>query len=106
MQITNFNENTKIKSKFYEAISDEYYEYFLGEYKTLRGNSWLKETGCPFSNKELKVVESKLRSGKIFELPGAVGAKSIFYYDENSQKYLLFIHRPKFLCKMKIKYIN
>jgi len=96
---TTTTEPKKISSIFYDEMKETHDEEYIGAFDNLRNNDWITATGCPFSNKLLKVVEKKVKKGEIFRSGGTLGTKSVFYFDKETSKFVGFIHRPKMLGK-------
>ena len=87
--------NQNMTSMFYEDMKETHNEEFIGAFDNLRNNDWMKATGCPLSNRVLKVVEKKVKKGEVFQSNGTFGTKSVFYFDNDISKFVGFIHRPK-----------
>ena len=85
-----------MKSIFHNELSQTHHETFGGSFDNLRDNWWLKERGCPLSQKELRMVEQNLKeTNGVFQSNGTFGTKSVFQWDSETNKFLLFIHTPK-----------
>ena len=98
-----------MKSIFYDGISETHNETFCGAFDNLRNNDWMKKIGCPFNNKQLKKIEKNLKKGAIFSSNGTFGSRSVFYWDNEMKKFVLFVHRPKnspSIFGMETVYIN
>ena len=115
--MTNLNttmttEPKKIVSIFYEGMKETHDEKYIGAFDNLRNNDWITGYGCPFSNKQLKEVEKKVKKSGAFMSHGTFGTKSIFYFDKKTSKFVVSLivqrcwlrrqHNPRFLCETLI----
>jgi len=94
------------KSIWYEEMKETHNEEFIGVFDNLRNNDWIKSTDCPLTNRELKVVEKKLKKGEVFQSNGTFGTKSVFYFDKDISKFVGFLHHPKKWGAMDIRYLS
>ena len=104
---TTTTEPKKMKSVWYEKMKETHDEEYIGAFDNLRNNDWITATGCPLSNKQLKIVETDVKKGQVFRSNGTFGTQSVFCFDENISKFVGYIFRPKMLGEtgMKMEYL-
>ena len=52
-------------SALISELPDGFVEQYHGATTTIRNHPWLKQTGCPLNNKELKFIEKELKKNSL-----------------------------------------
>ena len=79
-------------------LPDGFVEHYHGATTTIRNHPWLKQTGCPLNNKQLKFIEKELKKNSPlkdtgrFESRGSFGTRTFFYWEKSLRKFVLFSH--------------